>query len=216
MTKEELAKALIVVAEVIGHELSPAASKMMAGELWGLPSAALSVALKRCQREVTGRLTLAAILSRVDDGWPEPETAWALALPARNESATVVWTDEIAAAFGVASELLETGDRVAARLAFLESYRPALATARAQKLEPKWWATLGSDPGSRARALLDAAERRRLPTEYVRGLVGGDLEADRRLRALEGSSAPALPPGEPVPPEQIRQLISDAKLKRIK
>jgi len=182
----KLAEAIIVTAEVMGHELPVRAAEAMARELLALPPRGVATALKRCQRELAGRLTLAAILQRVEDGHPGPEEAWALCQPARDENNTVVWTDEIAGAFFVAKALLDEGDQVAGRMAFLENYREALRRARAESKPVRFFVSPGHDKSGRYTAVLDAAERRLIPTSYAREFLGGNELAERRLRAIEG------------------------------
>lgn len=211
--KQDLAAALIVTAEVMGSELSTTAAKAMVRELESYPPGAVASALKRCQRELGGRLTLAAILQRIDDGWPAPEAAWALCQPARDESNTVVWTDEIAQAFGIARELLKQGDHVAARMAFLEDYRESLRAARAESRLPRWWASLGHDRAGRASVVLDAVERRQLTADYARELVAGNALAETRLRRLEGRKDDvALQPPDAT---AIAALVAQAAPKRL-
>lgn len=205
--KETLFDAVVVTAEVIGHELSPAAAKAITRELAAYPEPAVVGALRRCQRELSGRLTLAAILQRLDDGHPGPEEAWALCT--RDESATVVWTDEIASAYGVACKL---DDDIAARMAFKECYERNLREARAERRPARWWPSLGHDAAGRGGPLLAAVEAKRLTPDEARRFLspdapGGDLLEDR-LRKLEG-----LPPiprlgaaGEPPPAEFMSAL----------
>ena len=80
-------------------------------------------------REHKGRLSLAAIIERIDD--PNApmgaDQAWAIAVNARiwDEEATLVVPTAILQAFPMA--LWNTGDKVAARMAFKEAYPGRLA-----------------------------------------------------------------------------------------
>lgn len=188
----KLAQALIVTAEVIGHELSPLAAEAMVRELRAYPQEAVAAALRRCSRELSGRLTLASILQRVDDGHPGAEEAWA-ACP-RDEAATVVWTDQMAQAFGVARPLIEQGDHVAARMAFRETYTALVRQAREGRAPAKWIASLGTDHTQRTAAVLEAAERHRILPDYARALIDSTPATERRLLAIEGKQLHALPP----------------------
>lgn len=186
VTRVELAKAVIITAEVMGHELSAVAAEAMADELSGYPPAAVAAALKRCQRECMGRLTLAVILQRIDDGHPGPEEAWALC--SRDEATTVVLTDEIAAAFGIACPVLDAGDEVGARMAFRETYTRLLQQARDERRRAKWWPALGS-PSGRGPAILDAVEKGRLTPDHARLVLDPGLpdydRIEKRLAAIE-------------------------------
>lgn len=185
MKRDEVAKALVVTAEVVGHELSVMAAEAMARELAGVDPSALVHGLRRCQRELRGKLTLAAVLDRLPGGHPGAEEAWAMC--PRDESASVVWTTEIANAFGAARPLLEQGDQVAARMAFREAYEREVAESReAGRVE--WWASLGHDVAGRSEALATAVERGRLPASHAKMLLGDNLDGlaavDRAERAL--------------------------------
>jgi hypothetical protein len=110
-------------AEVMGTQLQSAALMLMAEDLSEYPLSATLAAIKRCRRELNGRLTLAVILERVQaaDGIPGAEEAWALM--SRPEDDTVVITEQMGEAMQIAGPLLKDGDRVAARMAFKEAYR---------------------------------------------------------------------------------------------
>ena len=74
----ELAEALAVTAELTGTELSVAAAKVMATDLAAYPRQQVLGALARCRRELKTRLTMAAVIERLDDGRPGAEEAWAM------------------------------------------------------------------------------------------------------------------------------------------
>lgn len=97
------------------------------------------------------------------DGHLPADEAWAIAAKAMDESETVVMTQEIAEAWGVAREVMCLGDEVGGRMAFRSAYERRVAAARADGLRPTWFASLGQDPQKRAAALESAADRLRLP-----------------------------------------------------
>jgi hypothetical protein len=188
--------ALVVTADVMGHELGERAAEDMARELSAYPLAAVGHALRRCKHEVTGRLTLAQIIQRIDDGHLGVEQAWALAQQARDEANTVVWTEEIAEAFGSAAPLLTEGDAVGARMAFKESYAALLLEARGAKQAAKWRVSLGHDPDGRARALGDAVERGRIAPSFAEWMLptGERFDALRDRLLAMGNETPGLTP----------------------
>ena len=149
----ELVKALVVTAEVCGTDLSDGAATMIATELATYDRAQVMGALRKCRRELKGRLTMAAIIERLDDGRPGPEEAWAL-MP-RNEDQSVVWSDEMDAAFGVVGPMI-ADDAVAARMAFKEIYAKLVAEARDARRPVNWTPTLGLSKAGRT-GVLDAA-----------------------------------------------------------
>lgn len=53
---------------------------------------------------------------------PSADEAWALSLKARDESETVVWTEDMAQAWGICKPVLDAGDEIGARMAFRAAY----------------------------------------------------------------------------------------------
>lgn len=53
---------------------------------------------------------------------PSADEAWALAIKAKDESETVVWTEDMAQAWGLCKPVLDAGDDVGARMAFRAAY----------------------------------------------------------------------------------------------
>ena len=164
-----LLQAIAVTAELTGTEISETAARVMAEELARYPEPWVVAALKRCQRELRSRMTLADVLARLDDGRPGPEEAWALC--PRDEYSTVVWTEEMCAASGVARPLIAEGDDVAARMAFLERYRQEVQKAREEARPPRWTASLGWDVQGRETAVLEAVRSGRLTTDYAMAIL---------------------------------------------
>lgn len=142
---------------------------MLAEDLGGFDEAAVLAALARCRRELHGVLKLADILARIDDGRPDADEAWTM-MPA-SELATVVWTDEMAAAWGVALPQLEVGDATGARSAFRLAYERAVLDARSRRQPAHWVPSLGRDAGERERTLRDAIRKGRLSAAHVAQLL---------------------------------------------
>jgi len=172
MNHEEKAMAisqmLTVVAEVMQNSITPSAILLMTDDLMNFELPVIEKALHRVRRECR-QLIPQEIFSRIDDGRPNVEEAWAM-LP-RDESQTVIWTEEMAEAYGVCSALLEEGDKVAARMAFKEKYAALLAQAKAEFKPAKWSATLGTDKTAREDALELAVETGKLSAEHARQLL---------------------------------------------
>ncbi|MGB0972284.1 MAG: hypothetical protein ACPGVG_15190 [Mycobacterium sp.] len=169
MGKADIARALAVTAELTGAELSEAAMDVMVLDLAAYPEPQVMGALTRCRRECRSRLTLADVISRLDDGRPGPEEAWAM-VP-RDEATTCVWTDEMCEAWSVALPIVEDGDLVAGRVAFLEAYRGAVQHARDDQLPPQWSVSLGHDQRGREGPIRDAVEKGRLSHEHAQRLL---------------------------------------------
>ena len=183
----DLIKAIAVTAELTGTELSPEAARVLAEDLARYPVGQVLGALNRARRELKGRMTLAEVISRLDDGRPGPEEAWAM-LPT-DEAQTVVWTDEMQKAWSVARHLMEssvtasrsdrrdggammvikerTGANVQARMAFLETYRAEVAKARDDGRPVNWTVSLGHDQQGRETALIDAVRQGRITQAHA-------------------------------------------------
>lgn len=156
-----LAEAVAVTAELCGRTFSEAAARVFLADLAAYPEPAVLRALVRCRREVRGMLTLADVVQRLDDGRPGSDEAWAM-IP-QDEAGSVVWSDEMAQAWGIAAPLLP--DRVAARMAFREAYVRAVALARDRAIPVRWTPSLGHDPRSREAAVVAAIEAGRLSAD---------------------------------------------------
>ena len=167
MASSRILKALAVTAELTGTQLSPEAVAVMAGDLSLYAEDQVLGALTRCRRELRGRLTLAEIVLRLDDGRPGVEEAWAL-VP-KSEAETGVLTDEIAAAMGVALPLLP--DQIAARMAFKEVYQAEIVKARNERRPVHWFPSLGHDKDLREGPLELAVQKGRLPVDRILPLL---------------------------------------------
>lgn len=183
MTKRiELAKAIGVTAELTGTELSTDVLHAMMDELERYPEEWVAGALMRCRRELRYKLTLADILTRMDDGRPGVEQAWAMC--PRTEAVTVVWTEETAAAWGAASPLIFEGDEVAARMAFKEAYLVAVQKAREGARPVKWSVTLGHDPHGRETPILEAVKYGRITAQHAANLLPYRDEPSEAVKQL--------------------------------
>ncbi len=124
------------------------------------------------------------------DGRLGVEEAWALARSVGDEFASVVWTQEIAEAWGVARHIMP--DKVGARMAFKEAYERLVTEARIQRAPVAWLLCEGFDTEGRTRALQQAAAQGR----HVAGCE--DLLALPAPRAVTTLALPA-PEGDEAP-----------------
>lgn len=145
---------------VIGQSMTDTELAMVVSDLSVYPPASVLTALTRCRRELK-RITLSDIIDRIPGGHPGVEEAWALVSTIMgDEHASIVWTDEMRRAYGVAAALSD--DLIAARMAFKESYLSQVGEARANGRLVKWSASLGWDKQRRESVLLEAVEKGRL------------------------------------------------------
>jgi hypothetical protein len=165
----ELSMAICATAETLGQTLSAPAAKLMAEDLAEHPMDVIANALWACRREVTGKLTLAAILQRVQaaDGRPGKDEAWAIAMTTNDEYETVVLTDEIQLALAAAKPVLDAGDKIGARMAFISAYERFVSQSREDAKPVNWHVSVGFDANRRIQAVTKAMELKRIPREHA-------------------------------------------------
>ena len=174
---EILISTLGATAEVMGTQLQPTALMLMAEDLSEFQLSDVLTAIKRCRRELSGRLTLNAIIERVQaaDGMPGAEEAWALM--SRPENDTVIITEQMGEAMQIARPLLGE-DRVAARMAFKDAYLRIVNDARDKKIKPKWFVSLGHDKEGRAQPIAEGVRSKKLLLEHSLNLLSPDGKAE--------------------------------------
>ena len=137
--RKNIARGLAITAEVCGSQLSEGAIAIMAEELATYESEDVSEALRRVMREHTGRLSLAVIIERLDEGKGlGVDAAWELAVRARiwDQGITLVIPSAILQSWPHA--LWNVGDKVAARLAFKAAYPKYLADLGRRGIREPW------------------------------------------------------------------------------
>ncbi len=164
----DLYQHLLATYAAVDQPMSDIALKAIAVDLQHYELDAVAKALARCRKELR-RITLADIIERIDGEHPGPESAWATVSQAiGNESISLVLTDEMAEAYGVARSLSD--DPVAARMAFKEHYQRAVSKARAEGKRPEWFPSLGTDPAGRHDVITKAIQMNALTSENIREL----------------------------------------------
>lgn len=163
----QLAGAICATAETLGQTISAGAAQLMAEDLAEHPASDIRKALQSCRRELTGKLTLAAVLSRIqaEDGRPGKDEAWAIAMTTNDEYETVVLTDEIQLALAAAKPVLDAGDKVGARMAFISAYDRLVSQAREDGKAVNWHVSIGFDSNRRVEAISKAVQLHRIPQE---------------------------------------------------
>lgn len=160
-----LAAAICATAEAMGQEMNPGTAAMMAEDLCAYPVPVVKAALKACRFEVKGKLAMADILQRVQtsDGRPGKDEAWAIAMTTNDEFETVVLTDEIQLALAAAKPVLDAGDKVGARMAFISAYERFVGQAREDAKAVNWHVSVGFDANRRIQAVTRAVQMQRIP-----------------------------------------------------
>lgn len=165
----DLITAVKATYEVIGQDISDLAIQAVVVELKAYPEEAALIALSRCRKELR-RLTLADILDRLPGSHPGPEAAWSIVSRAiSSEDVSLVWTDEMREAYGVARWLSK--DLVAARMAFKEDYLARITQARANRQQPQWCLSLGHDAMGREGAVREAIQKGLITQDQAAGLL---------------------------------------------
>lgn len=216
-----LAGAICATAETLGQTISGSAAQLMAEDLAEHDPVDIRRALQACRRELTGKLTLAAILQRIQasDGRPGKDEAWSIALEAADESATVVMTAEILQAMTAAQPVLDLGDKVGARMAFLSAYERLVTLARAEAMPATWSVSLGFDPARRVTAI-ESAVRMQLISQQA----GAQYLSDLRVAPIttDGQAIAGLLTGKVVQPSpklreklaEVRSIVTAAKARQ--
>lgn len=160
----ELINVVRVTGELYNKTVSEAGATMFLLDLARFDKQSIMTALQKCRQELKFFPTVAEVIARIPDGRPGVEEAWSM-IP-KDEYGSVVWTDEMCEAFGVARALIEE-DPIAARMAFKESYTKICADAKASGKPVRWSPSLGFDKGGRAAALQEAVQKGRISLEFA-------------------------------------------------
>ncbi len=181
---------LVATAEATGQTISENTVTLMAADLASFPQSQLRMALSRTRKECTGKLTLKLILDQLDvaQGRLAGNEAWALALRAREERDTVVWTDEVAQAWAVAAPMASGRDLVGARMAFKDAYERITQNARDTFKRPEPQIAVGWDNAQRIAVVTEAHNDGRIPLALALRVVGSHEVAQVRGRLVPVAS----------------------------
>lgn len=133
------------------------------------------------------------------DGRPEGDEAWSMASAASDERVTAVLTDEIQGALWVCRPLLDIGDKIAARKAFLDAYARLVRASRDQGKPAKWYVSLGQDSSARAVAIEDAVRLGRLPQAEAAKML---VHVPRETMSGDGAAIAGLLTGSGAKPSE--------------
>ena len=176
------------IADYYNKTLQPATIQLYWNALSKLEFPAVKALLNAHIQTSRYMPTIAEILdaARSMDGRPDAEAAWAtVARSLNDEGVTIVWTAEMAEAFGVALGL--QNDRIAARMAFKETYERLVQAARAAGRPANWSASLGHDAAGREGPIV-AAVKQGLLTRDALYLIPVKGEPSTEIKTLMGRS----------------------------
>lgn len=185
----DLMRMIAGTAEAIGGQLTPTAAAVIAGDLRQFEMQDIGLALAEVRRSARGKFSLSDVLRILGerDGRPHGDEAWSIALAGFDESATVVVTEEIRMAMGIAQPVVDARDMIGGRRTFLAAYERLVGEARAAAKPCAWSVSLGSDSSGREHAVAGAVRLGRLTCE----------QASKTLAQI-GHSAPATADGQAI------------------
>lgn len=127
----------------------------------------------------------ASIIAIIDamrpDGRPGADEAWAM-IP-MDEYTSAVMTQEMAEALHIAQPLLDSGDKIAARMSFREAYNRIVDANKRNGIKPSWFPSLGQDKEGRDAVLAEAVRLGRLSAGQAIGLLPPEKIAPMLQRA---------------------------------
>lgn len=172
MNDEKIMQAIAVTAELTGTQLSDNAMLVMAEDLLAYPLDKVLIALERCRRELKGRLTQAAILERIDDGWQSAEEAFnTLVAGWESEHLSILTTHTAMHAAESASALFNIGDKYRAGLAFKTAYERIVSEKKAKGIQPDWYVSAGLDKEQLAQLVTEAVATGKIASDYALALL---------------------------------------------
>lgn len=107
--------------------------------------------------------TIQEATGTLESQWLSANEAWAIALPAADEAATVVWTQEMAKAWAIAKPILDAGDKIGARMAFIPAYERFVDQSKRESRLPHYEISAGWDANMRELAVQNAVTAGLLP-----------------------------------------------------
>lgn len=211
---QKILEQIAITSELMGHEISPTAAAVMASDLSEYPKDIVIEALSLVRKESKNRLSLSAVIEKVEEltpgGRPSSEEAWAM-IP-KDEYASVVITEEMGEALGISRGLIESGDFIAARMAFKEAYERIVRVNKANRIAVKWFPSLGYDKSGIEPALADAIRKNRLTVDHALTLIPyGNVNEFLKLAGVKNLAIEEKPNQEDV--ERLKKELSKLKFK---
>lgn len=177
----EIIELLAATFDARGQTITGRGLALLADDLKEYPKEEVAKALKKCRQEVRGNITLHDIVERITRATKiGPNEAWAIALQAMDETETVIWTQEIAECWGVALPILEAGDKVGARMAFIEAYNR-------KDQSGEWIVSPGTDKEKRKQAIQQAVDDQRLLPSATKALPAPEGHLSDLTKGIQNS-----------------------------
>lgn len=164
---QAIIRLLIEDAAFYDAQMNEIKLKQFADALKDVSPIELGLAIKHFRMQ-PGRRTMpmpADYLQAIPDGHPSAQEAWSM-IP-RDESKSVVWSEEMRKAYAVAAQMISDGEISSAFFAFKETYEKLIAESKSLRRKPKWSPSFGHDVGGRDAAIIDAIDKGRISLEYA-------------------------------------------------
>jgi hypothetical protein len=145
-------------------------------------------ALDKLGKESSYKINLAEIIKRIDDGRPSAQVAWS-EIP-KSEIESKVLTKEQNIALCAVSAMIDSGDMIPARMAFIEKYNELVEESRANAEPVKYVLASGFDKQGRIDAVSDAVQSGKLLKIVACHMLG--YEHDNKILALESPMESAI------------------------
>jgi len=113
------------------------------------------------------------------NAWLSANEAWA-ACP-KDETQSSAMCDEMSQALFIAQDLIDSGDMIAARMAFLENYNRLIEAAKSEGRKPNWFPSYGSGKESRFKADRETIDRKNLALPRGEWLEIPDLQSTEQI-----------------------------------
>jgi hypothetical protein len=146
---------------------------------------------------------VAGCASQLDGNWLGADEAWAL-MP-KSEIDSAMLTDEMAQAMAAASPLLEMGDKVAARMAFRDTYNRLIDRAKLEGRCPTYFPSFGTDEAGKVAMLANAVNAKQISLD--RATLALPEHASSVVRMVGVKSHPLLAGPTPEGKERLKSLL---------
>jgi hypothetical protein len=170
-----------------GKVLSPGAMMACIDALKQYPLPALLLAIKKHMQTARFAPAPKDIIDLLDIGRGRVGADEAWAICDKDESRTIVWTEEMRQAYGIAYDLMADGDRIGARMAFKSSYERLCNEAVMLDRPVKWSVSLGSDKQDAAQELKHAVELGRIAQDLHDALLPGPVDGGLIAKMITGT-----------------------------
>lgn len=213
---QSLKKMIATISAEYGVTFEPVKIALWANGLQCFPDHIIEAAVyAHIQNPDRGRFAprLAEIIGNCDAlspgaKWLGAEEAWSQ-MP-RGEGESAMLTNEAAEALTAANDLIATGDKVAARMAFKEAYERLVAKAKMEGRRPAYFFSAGRDIDGREKVLVEAVRNNLIAADHVPKLLPPD-RVESVLRSAGVTNHPLLAPPSQAGSQKVKELLLTMK-----